>query len=127
MPPLIGDVVSEVVYDSQLQSNPEHPVPYETPSCWFVHVDESEEKRQETSWHVSASSSHICALAEVVPQNPAERATALKIAEKLQTEGKEYCIITPYDAQRSFLEEEMKESGLVWQDKCFNVDSFQGA
>lgn len=53
MPPLIGDVVSEVVYDSQLQSNPLHPVPYETPSCWFVHVDNSAEKKHETSLHVS--------------------------------------------------------------------------
>lgn len=50
----------------------------------------------------------------------------LNIAEKLQTEGKDYCIITPYDAQRNFLEQDMKDSGLVWQDKCFNVDSFQG-
>ena len=59
-------------------------------------------------------------------QNPTERAAVFKIAEKLQTEGKDYCIITPYDAQRSFLENEMKEHDLDWKDKCFNVDSFQG-
>ena len=59
-------------------------------------------------------------------QNPGERTAVLKLAEKLQLEGKEYCIITPYDAQGNFLEKEMKEAGLVWEDKCFNVDSFQG-
>ncbi|OSD06570.1 hypothetical protein PYCCODRAFT_1422789 [Trametes coccinea BRFM310] len=44
----------------------------------------------------------------------------------LQEDGKNYAIITPYDSQRSFLEEEMKKEGLIWQEKCFNVDSFQG-
>ncbi|KAI0331917.1 P-loop containing nucleoside triphosphate hydrolase protein [Cubamyces sp. BRFM 1775] len=109
MPPLIGDAVSETIYSSQLRSNPNHPVPYSEPCCWFVHVDESEERRDGTSWH-----------------NPAERATVLKIAEKLQTEGKEYAFITPYDSQRTFLENEMKAAGLAWEDTCFNVDSFQG-
>ena len=60
-------------------------------------------------------------------QNPTERAAVFKIAEKLQTEEKDYCIITPYDAQRNFLEREMKDRPeLSWEDKCFNVDSFQG-
>ncbi|KAI1797127.1 P-loop containing nucleoside triphosphate hydrolase protein [Ganoderma leucocontextum] len=109
MPPLIGEVVSDVMYEGQLQSNPDHPVPSTQTSCWFVHAQDSRELQHETSWH-----------------NPAERATVLKIAEKLQAEGQEYCIITPYDAQRSFLEKDMKSSGLIWEDKCFNVDSFQG-
>ncbi|KAL7279197.1 hypothetical protein ACG7TL_007037 [Trametes sanguinea] len=109
MPPLIGDAVSEAVYDSQLRSNPDHPVPYETPSCWFVHVEDSGERKHGTSLH-----------------NPNERAVVLKIAKQLQEDGKNYAIITPYDSQRSFLEEEMKKEGLIWQEKCFNVDSFQG-
>lgn len=38
-----------------------------------------------------------------------------------------YRIITPYDAQRSLIETDMKkENDLKWQDKVFNVDSFQG-
>ncbi|KAI0833476.1 AAA domain-containing protein [Trametes gibbosa] len=44
----------------------------------------------------------------------------------LQTEGKEYCFISPYDAQRNLMEKDMISAGLKWQDKCFNVDSFQG-
>ncbi|PIL35585.1 hypothetical protein GSI_02313 [Ganoderma sinense ZZ0214-1] len=109
MPPLIGEVVSDVMYEGQLQSNPDHPVPSTKPSCWFVDTQDSKELQHETSWH-----------------NPAERTTVLKIAEKLQAEDKDYCIITPYDAQRSFLENDLKDSGLNWKDKCFNVDSFQG-
>ncbi|KAI0749340.1 P-loop containing nucleoside triphosphate hydrolase protein [Daedaleopsis nitida] len=33
MPPLIGEVVSDVVYNGQLQSNPTHPVPLHQPCC----------------------------------------------------------------------------------------------
>ena len=56
MPPLIGEVVSDVVYEGQLQSNPDHLVPSGQPCCWFVHVDGSMERQHEgTSWHVSVS------------------------------------------------------------------------
>lgn len=48
------------------------------------------------------------------------------MAQYLQEDGANYRIITPYDAQRSTIEADMKEVGLHWQDKCFNVDSFQG-
>jgi superfamily I DNA and/or RNA helicase len=50
----------------------------------------------------------------------------LKIAKKLEEDGHSYRIITPYDAQRSLIEDEMKVKKLQWEDKCFNVDSFQG-
>ncbi|KAM5535941.1 hypothetical protein V8D89_010381 [Ganoderma adspersum] len=105
MPPLIGDVVSDVMYEGQLQSNPNHAISSTQHSCWFIHTEESRELQHDTSWHAT---------------------TVLKIAKKLQEEDKEYCIITPYDAQRSFLENDLKSSGLIWEDKCFNVDSFQG-
>lgn len=48
------------------------------------------------------------------------------IARKLAAEGKSYRIITPYDAQRGAIEDALKNAGLAWEDKCFNVDSFQG-
>ncbi|KAH9838487.1 P-loop containing nucleoside triphosphate hydrolase protein [Rhodofomes roseus] len=107
MPPHIGDFISTAVYDAQLASNPLHPI--QIPESYFVDVEGGEEKRDGTSW-----------------KNAPERQAALKIAAKLQEEGKDYRIITPYDAQRNLLEGEMKEMGLAWQDKCFNVDSFQG-
>jgi hypothetical protein len=40
--------------------------------------------------------------------------------------GKEYRIITPYDAQRGAIEKQLELANLPWEDKCFNVDSFQG-
>ncbi len=49
------------------------------------------------------------------------------MAQHLQDESKSYRIITPYDAQRNASESDMKDTeGLEWNDKCFNVDSFQG-
>jgi regulator of nonsense transcripts 1 len=45
----------------------------------------------------------------------------------LQANNKQFRIITPYDAQRSFIEESLKLDELEWEDKCFNVDSFQGS
>ncbi|KAF9456618.1 AAA domain-containing protein, partial [Collybia nuda] len=40
---------------------------------------------------------------------------------------KSYQVITPYEGQRSIIEEAMRStSGLDWENKCFNVDSFQG-
>ncbi|KLO11672.1 hypothetical protein SCHPADRAFT_798767, partial [Schizopora paradoxa] len=38
---------------------------------------------------------------------------------------KNYCVITPYDGQRSVLQDALKAEGLRW-DNVFNVDSFQG-
>ena len=50
----------------------------------------------------------------------------LKMAAHFQDENESYKIITPYDAQRTLIESCLKNKGLAWQDKCFNVDSFQG-
>ncbi|KAK0189354.1 AAA domain-containing protein, partial [Armillaria mellea] len=36
-----------------------------------------------------------------------------------------FCIITPYDAQRAAIERELKNQNLPWE-RVFNVDSFQG-
>jgi len=38
---------------------------------------------------------------------------------------KEFCIITPYDAQRSAIQKQLENDGLP-SDRVFNVDSFQG-
>lgn len=59
-------------------------------------------------------------------QNFGEYDATLTIAKHLQSLGKSYKIISCYDAQRSLIEDGMKERGLDWEDKCFNVDSFQG-
>ena len=59
-------------------------------------------------------------------QNSGECDAALAIARHLQSLGKSYKIISCYDAQRSLIEEGMKRCELDWEDRCFNVDSFQG-
>jgi len=60
-------------------------------------------------------------------QNLQECEAVLKLASHLQKQQKEFQIITPYEDQRSTIEEQMKETpGLDWENKCFNVDSFQG-
>ena len=56
MPPLIGEVVSDVMYEGQLQSNPDHPIPSTQPSCWFIHTEDSRESQHDTSWHASLHS-----------------------------------------------------------------------
>ena len=65
MPPLIGEVVSDVMYDGQLQSNPKHPACGQ-PCVWFVHVEDSQERQFETSWHVSVCfSSYLMFIAQL--------------------------------------------------------------
>ncbi|CAL1716327.1 unnamed protein product [Somion occarium] len=108
MPSQIGNFISDAVYDGQLRSNPEHPNANDF-SAFFIHVKDSTELQHGTSY-----------------QNPAEIATIIKIARKLQEDGESFKIITPYEAQKSMLENGLRGAGLVWQNKCFAVDSFQG-
>jgi superfamily I DNA and/or RNA helicase len=35
-------------------------------------------------------------------------------------------VITPYDGQRGLIEGMLKYEKMEWEDRCFNVDSFQG-
>ena len=48
------------------------------------------------------------------------------MAQRYLREGKDYKIITPYDAQRNAIENALKTAGLAWENTVFNVDSFQG-
>ena len=50
----------------------------------------------------------------------------MKIATMLESEDKHYKIITPYDGQRNLLEKTLRDQGLDWGGRVFNVDSFQG-
>lgn len=47
------------------------------------------------------------------------------LARMFQEADKSFRIITPYDAQRTRIEASLKAEGLKWEDKVFNVDSFQ--
>jgi superfamily I DNA and/or RNA helicase len=61
-------------------------------------------------------------------QNPAEADVCLEIAKLLR--GKEFKIITPYNGQTTMIDKKLKEAQDLpkeeREDKCNNVDSFQG-
>ncbi|KAF7424521.1 hypothetical protein PC9H_009828 [Pleurotus ostreatus] len=106
MPVVIGNFISTNVYGSRLRTV--HQVRWQQ-SCLFVDVSNGKEAQQGTSW-----------------TNIPEIRAVIKIAQRFHKQGKPYRIITPYDAQRSKIEGMLKQEKLPWEDKCFNVDSFQG-
>ncbi|KAI0317975.1 P-loop containing nucleoside triphosphate hydrolase protein [Amylostereum chailletii] len=107
MPVIIGNFISQHVYNGFLETK--HDIT-SWEACRFVDVIKSAEcQSQGGSW----TNSH-------------EADAAIRIARKYHEKGKSYRIISPYDAQRGMLEQKLKASGLPWEDRCFNVDSFQG-
>ncbi len=126
MPPQIGEFISQQVYNGRLQSYHRHPTTSRTIACRFVDIRGSD-RASGTSRIVSVAVVFKEDGAKLRHQNRQEVEAVTLIAEHLQEKGVSYRIITPYDAQRSALEEALKEKELVWEDKCFNVDSFQGS
>lgn len=57
-------------------------------------------------------------------QNSGEVSTIIHLVRHYYR-SKPFCVITPYDAQRSLIQNQLKKEGLPWED-VFNVDSFQG-
>ncbi|KAI6042882.1 P-loop containing nucleoside triphosphate hydrolase protein [Pisolithus marmoratus] len=109
MPPQIGGFISEAVYEELLKSHEAHPLAnINVPTCHFINVP-GEQLSHGTSW-----------------KNPKECQAILKLAQIFQNEKKKFKIITPYDGQRTLIEGELKSANMQWEDKCFNVDSFQG-
>ncbi|KAH9838486.1 P-loop containing nucleoside triphosphate hydrolase protein [Rhodofomes roseus] len=106
MPTPIGRFISQRVYGGRLKTI--HPVTTRK-SCIMVDVNHGEEAKSNNSW-----------------TNEAEAHAVVAIARKFHSEGKSYRVITPYDAQRNFLERVLENANLPWENKCFNVDSFQG-
>ena len=53
MPPQMGELISETVYDGCLSSNPRHPINNQIMACHFVDVH-GQEKRKEDSFMVSS-------------------------------------------------------------------------
>ncbi|TFK21196.1 hypothetical protein FA15DRAFT_94068 [Coprinopsis marcescibilis] len=106
MPIPIGKFISSNVYDNKLKS--QHDLT-DWKVCRFVNVKGSNEKRKGTSW-----------------VNELEIETAVAIAGTLHSRGLSFRIITPYDPQKCLLETALKSKKLPSEDKCFNVDSFQG-
>jgi superfamily I DNA and/or RNA helicase len=59
-------------------------------------------------------------------KNTQEVRVIVRLARRYTAQKKSFRIITPYDAQRSAIEKALKTEKVHWEDKCFNVDSFQG-
>ncbi|KAL1940365.1 hypothetical protein VTO73DRAFT_8937 [Trametes versicolor] len=104
MPALLGEFISEYVYDKKLLSV--HPIT-DFSAVLFVDVRKGQEERVGSSWKNT------------------EEARAVVNIVKNHYKTKDFCIITPYDAQRAEIARQLKAEGLQW-DKVFNVDSFQG-
>ncbi|KAF9459528.1 AAA domain-containing protein [Collybia nuda] len=104
MPVPIGDFISKNVYNGRLHSK--HPVAQM--SCVsFINVAEGIEDKGGFSW-----------------RNFAEIRTIVHLVRSYYRH-KNFCVITPYDAQRAAIEKALKDENLPWE--CvFNVDSFQG-
>ncbi|KAJ8597229.1 hypothetical protein M405DRAFT_804254 [Rhizopogon salebrosus TDB-379] len=106
MPVVIGSFISHHVYRDQLKTV--HDIGRKT-ACRFLHVERSQEKKFGHSW-----------------TNEQEITAVTKLARLYYEHGKRYKIITPYDAQRNSIEKTLESAGIPCEDKCFNVDSFQG-
>jgi len=77
--------------------------------CRFVDVSNGRELKKGVSW-----------------TNEGEITAAVHIAKRYLQEGKNFKIITPYDAQRNAIENALRTAGVAWENTVFNVDSFQG-
>ena len=127
MPQPIGAFISKHVYKGRLKT--QHAIA-ERSSCRFLDVASGKETSMGHSWIVRPFSLpfRVLHFSHSLPsQNEREVQAVVHVARKYQREGKSFRVVTPYDPQRTRLEEGLKAAGLVWEDKCFNVDSFQGA
>ncbi|KAJ2974699.1 hypothetical protein NUW54_g11853 [Trametes sanguinea] len=104
MPIPLGDFISVQVYDSQLRSV--HAIS-DRNTVRFVDVRKGAEERVGSSW-----------------KNVEEARTVVNIVKNYYR-YLEFCIITPYDAQRAEIVRLLKAEDLPWE-RVYNVDSFQG-
>ncbi|KAK0482995.1 AAA domain-containing protein [Armillaria luteobubalina] len=104
MPYPLGNFISREVYNNQLRS--ENTIM--DPSCIaFIDAKYGTEEKSGFSW-----------------QNHEEVRTIAHLV-RLYYKENDFCVITPYDAQRAAIEKELKRQGLP-SERVFNVDSFQG-
>ncbi|KAG9314970.1 P-loop containing nucleoside triphosphate hydrolase protein [Chiua virens] len=106
MPHVIGRFISQKVYGGKLKTQHESKA---LEACRFVDVNKGREVKTGSSW-----------------RNFEEARVVVKLARLYESKKMSFRIITPYDAQRSHIEERLKSEGLDNKDKVFNVDSFQG-
>lgn len=123
MPRPIGDFISANVYGNKLKTVHEITSPT---SCRFIDVSNGQEKKKGCSWLVSGNQFCSFLFPDIMLQNDREIAVVVALARNMNRLGRKFRIITPYDAQRSMIENALKVEKLPWEDKCFNIDAFQG-
>ncbi|KAG1887016.1 P-loop containing nucleoside triphosphate hydrolase protein, partial [Suillus subluteus] len=106
MPLVIGSFISRHVYGHKLMTV--HDITGKA-ACRFLDIKRGQEQKSGKSW-----------------MNQQEISVVIHLARIYNTQGKQYRILTPYDGQRSTIERQLELAKLPWEDKCFNVDSFQG-
>ena len=121
MPVPIGSFISTHVYDGHLKT---HHALTSRKTCQFVNVSNSKEKQSGKSWIVSRCSLSVRDELDFDTrfQNYQEAAVVIGLARHLTERGLAFRIITPYDPQRSHIENQLKQEKLPFEDKVFNVD-----
>lgn len=127
MPLYIGRFISSQVYDNKLCSS--HKI--DGMSCvTFIDASKGVEmkSRNGVSWIVSGhrSSGYVIHSCPRCPSSKNEQEIDVIVhLVRSYYAHREFCIITPYDAQRAAIEKQLKAWNLPWE-KVFTVDSFQG-
>ncbi|OCH94375.1 hypothetical protein OBBRIDRAFT_789283, partial [Obba rivulosa] len=106
MPETIGSFISKHVYNGRLKTVHSF---NDALTCRFVDIPMGKE--------IKSGNSFV---------NEHEANVTIALVRIFHARGKTFRIITPYDAQRGLIERRLKAENLPWEDKCFNVDSFQG-
>ncbi|KAG5638089.1 hypothetical protein H0H81_001856 [Sphagnurus paluster] len=104
MPTLLGNFISKNLYGGRLMS--QHSI-HDASCVSFVDVPNGYEAKSGFSW-----------------TNDGEINTMVNLVKNYYKHTN-FCIITPYDAQRAAIERQLKAQDLPWE-RIFNVDSFQG-
>src|SRR5258708_7481637 len=108
MPVIIGDFISRNVYDHKLKTV--HDIKSRT-ACRFLDVKGCQEKNSEFSGRVFHSAQWLknSSPYPLTSHNNKRKIIAItKLARLYVNEGKQYKIITPYDAQRNLIEQQLK-------------------
>ncbi|KAK0189343.1 AAA domain-containing protein [Armillaria mellea] len=104
MPYTLGNFVSREVYNNQLRSEN---TSMDTSCIAFIDAKYGTEDKSGFSWR---NYEEVRKIAHLV---------------RLYYKDRDFCVITPYDAQRAAIDKELKKQGLP-SEQVFNVDSFQG-
>ncbi|KAF9223781.1 hypothetical protein BS17DRAFT_704462 [Gyrodon lividus] len=106
MPHIFGRFISDNVYSGRLLTC--HNI-IDTRACRFIDVKRGQEFKMGHSW-----------------ANREEALVVVHLARLYESKHMSFRVISPYDGQRSLIENALKSAKLQWEDKVFNVDSFQG-